>query len=64
MLKSKVLLNDKLKLHKEPDKEHNNIPPPREKGNCWKEKKNVIYEINWFPFVDQSVLSLDSISHY
>lgn len=63
MLKSKVLLNDKLKLHKEPEKEHNNIPPPREKGNCW-EEQNVIYEINWFPFVDQSVLSLDSISHY
>jgi len=26
MLKSEVLLNDKLKLHKEPQKEHNNIP--------------------------------------
>lgn len=38
--------------------------PPREKGNCWKKQKNVIYEINWFFFVDQSDLSLDFISHY
>lgn len=26
MLKSKVLLNDELKLHQEPQREHNNIP--------------------------------------
>lgn len=32
MLKSKVLLNDKLKLQKEPEKEHNNIPPSQGKG--------------------------------
>jgi hypothetical protein len=39
MLKSKVLLNDKLKLHKEPQIEYNNIPLPEKREIAGRSKR-------------------------